>query len=226
MRAPAAGADATLRERLAQGKTRWVPGSQPLQATVGVRAIVTVHRKKPALHACRSGMARDGAQCVERTSGVLQRKPRAVIVLLPEVAGAMEYLVETHGRVPIEPVYKAGQSGGLGRFEKVVDVVAHEAQYVELEAVLPSAAESGPILEVKTVKKKAKHHPETAEDVILLEDLVPREEVTGGAGKRTFRAGGEVFEPAHPRPEVNRDRQRPSTVSHARTHKKGGAMRP
>jgi hypothetical protein len=60
----------------------------------------------------------------------------AMVTLLPEMTRSVEHAIKTHRRVPVEPVHDLGQIFGFLRFDKVVDMITHNAEGVELEFVL------------------------------------------------------------------------------------------
>ncbi len=50
--------------------------------------------------------------------------------------GSLEQPIEAHSRVPVQPVHYFGQLFCLSGLQQIMDVVAHDTQSVQLEAVL------------------------------------------------------------------------------------------
>jgi hypothetical protein len=63
-------------------------------------------------------------------------KPAAVVSLFPKMPRAVEHPVEAHGCVPVQPMPNLGQIFRFHGFQKVVDVVRHNAKCIQLELEL------------------------------------------------------------------------------------------
>jgi hypothetical protein len=48
---------------------------------------------------------------------------------------AIEHSIETHGSIPIQPMHNLWQLFRDRRFEQIMNVIAHDADRIELEAV-------------------------------------------------------------------------------------------
>jgi hypothetical protein len=63
-----------------------------------------------------------------------------VIALFPKVSRAVEQAVETHRRIPVQPVHNSRHIIRHCGFQQVMHMVAHDAQGIELKAKLVAAA--------------------------------------------------------------------------------------
>ena len=77
----------------------------------------------------------DIAQGIQRSALIRIRKPRAVIPLLQEVPTAIQHPVKAHHRIPIQPMHNLGQILRLGRLQRVMHMVAHNAEGIELKPI-------------------------------------------------------------------------------------------
>jgi hypothetical protein len=67
---------------------------------------------------------------------ILHRKPGAVVALFPKMPRPVQHPVEAHGTIPIEQMHNLRQLLWLFGLQQVVDMVAHNAERIQLEAIL------------------------------------------------------------------------------------------
>lgn len=62
-----------------------------------------------------------------------------MISFFPEMTRSFEHPVKTHCRVPVQPVHQFGQFVSLARFQQIVDMIAHNAEGIELKVIFQFA---------------------------------------------------------------------------------------
>ena len=112
-----------------------MPDGETIIGEPFVGAIIAEVIEKAGLHPCGFRVGMDVAQRIQGAAMVGVGEACAVVALLPKVAAAIEHAVEAHRRVPVEPVHDFGQIFRLCRFNQVMDVIAHDAQGIELKAI-------------------------------------------------------------------------------------------
>ncbi len=69
----------------------------------------------------------DIAQSIQRPLLVIRRESRAVVALLPKMPRPVQHLLKTHGSVTIQPVHNLRQILWRSGFQKIVNMMAHNA---------------------------------------------------------------------------------------------------
>ncbi len=112
-----------------------MPLGDPVIGQSFVGAIVAVPVAKTWSHARHLGIGMDITQDDQHLYHIAGGESAAKVTLFPEVSGSLQHAIEAHRCIPVEPVHDAGQVFRLVWFQKIVHVIAHDAESVKLKPV-------------------------------------------------------------------------------------------